>query len=164
MQRYIDQLLEDIAAAHRMKVKTVPQDKPFSIEDHFEEVERWLESDPEHTFAYYCGLQLEQFPPAERLTDKQLHAIYKAFGHLLFSWNLSEDLPESLPLRRAYSFLISILHRKVEIVTDGFITIEFCSCDPSSCPFEEYCSCKEYLKSPDELNMNPERENDELPF
>jgi hypothetical protein len=164
MQKYIDQLLEDIAAAHRPEGEVPPEDKSFSIEQHFEEVERWLESDPAYTFAYYCGLQPEQFPPAERLTIKQLHTIYKAFGQLLFSWNLDADIPKSFPVRRAYSLLISTLHHKVEIVNDGFITIEFCTCDPPSCPFEEYCSCKKYEKGADEINMNADEENDQLPF
>lgn len=165
MQKYINQLLEDIEAAHRPEAEEQPKDKPFSIEQHFEEVERWLErDDPEHTFSYYCGLQPEQFPPEERLTNKQLRTIYKAFGHLLFSWNLDADIPKSMPLRKAYSFLISTLEHKVEIVNDGFITIEFCTCDPPSCPFEEYCTCKKYLEESDEIKWNSEDGNYELPF
>lgn len=164
MQKYIDQLLEDILAAHRPEGAEPSQNETFSMEKHFEEVERWLENDPEHTFTYYCGLQPEQFPPAERLTDEQLDAVYKAYGQLLFSWNLDADIPESLPLRKAYPLLIGTLQHKVDIVNDGFMTIEFCTYDPPSCPFEKGCRCKEYHTKPDEINGNAEDENDELPF
>ena len=154
MQKYIDQLLEDMVAAQRPEENSLPVNEPFSIEQHFEEVERWLEGEePEHDFSYYCGLQAEQFPPAEQLTNKQLKTLYKAFGQLLFSWNLGADIPKTVPLRRAYAFLISTLKHKVEMVKDGAITIEFCTCDPPSCPFEEYCTCRQYYEEPDDHDL-----------
>jgi hypothetical protein len=164
MQEYINQLLEDIVAAHGQPEEKITDDKPLSIEEHFEEIERWLESDPEYTFAYYCGLEPEQFPPAARLTDEQLETVYKAYEQLLFSWNLNADIPELFPLRRAYPLLISTLHHKVEIENDDFTIIEFCSCAPAHCPFEEFCLCKEYETNPDEKIMDQGEENDEFPF
>ena len=164
MQKYINQLLEDMVAAHHHATEDKPADRSFSIEQHFEELEKWLAQEPEYTFAEHCGLKPEQFPPAERLTDEQLLIIYKAYGQLLYSWNLDADIPESLPLRRAYPILISTLHHKVEIVNDGFIIIEFCSYDVPSCPFAEHCHCKEYQSESDEMTMDPGEENDEIPF
>jgi hypothetical protein len=164
MQEYISQLLEDMATAHREATEDKQQDEPFSIEQHFEELEKWLAGEPEYTFAEHCGLQPEQFPPVERLTDEQLHSIYKAYGQLLHSWNLGVDIPESFPLSRAYPLLISTLHHKVEIVSDGFITIEFCSYDVPSCPFEEHCQCKQYQAESDEMTMHPGEQNDDIPF
>ena len=126
MQVYIDQLLEDMAAAQRPEQERSPIEQPFSIEQHLEEVERWIAGeDPEQEFAYYCGLQPEQFPPAEDLTGEQLLAISKSFKKLLFSWNLDVSLPESLPLPIAYPFLICTLKEKVQIVTDGFSVLNF---------------------------------------
>jgi len=166
MQVYIDQLLEDMAAAQRPEQERSLVEQPFSIEQHLEEVERWIAGeDPEHAFAYYCGLQPEQFPPAEDLTDEQLLAISQSFKKLLFSWNLDVSLPESLPLPIAYPFLISTLKEKVQIVTDGFIGIEFCTYDPPSCPFKEYCSCTEYLtEDNEEIGNRKEEDNDALPY
>jgi len=164
MQKYIDQLLEDMIAVYRQPVEEKPADKPFSIEQHFEEVERWLASEPTYTFAEHCGLKPEQFPQVEHLTDEQLQSIYKAYQQLLYSWNLDADIPESLPLRRAYPILISTLDHKVEIVNDGFIIIEFCSYDVPSCPFAEHCRCEEFQTESDEMTRNPEEENDEMPF
>jgi hypothetical protein len=45
MQKYIDQLLEDMAAAQRPEEDSLPVNEPFSIEQHFEEVERWLKGE-----------------------------------------------------------------------------------------------------------------------
>lgn len=163
MQTYINQLLEDIAKAHRSEQEEPQKYKPQSVEEHFEEIERWLESDPEHTFSYYCGLEPEQFPPAERLTDEQLDAVYRAYGQLLFSWNLGADILDAVPLRKAYPLLISTLKKKVEIMEEGQITIEFCTCDPPSCPFEEHCTCKD-IKEPNEMDFKALRGADELPF
>ncbi len=166
MQEYINQLLEDIMAAHRPATEEKSGDEPFSIEKHFEEVERWFANDPAFTFAEHCGLKPEQFPPVERLTDEQLLIIYKAYEQLLNNWNLDADIPESLPLRRAYPILINTLHEKVEIVNDGFITIEFCPYNVPSCPFGEYCRCKEFEEEgSDEMLMRPgKEEDDDIPF
>ncbi len=165
MQAYIDQLLGDIAKAQRPEQEEPQEEKLFSIEQHFEEVERWLAADgPGHTFSYYCGLKAEQFPPEERLTDEQLLIVWEAYQHLLFSFNLSADIPKSVPLRKAYPLLISTLNKEVEMVTAGFITIEFCNYDSPSCPFGEYCACKEYLEKYDEKNIDSSNVDSELPF
>lgn len=147
MQSYINHLLADIAEACREEPETLSytsgENDVEAIERYFEEVEHWLENDPEHDFSYYCGLQKEQFPPPEKLTADQMEAVSLAFEKLLFTWNIGVDMPDKLPVSQKYSLLISVLERKVAIVENGFETIEFCSYDPPSCPFNEWCTCKE---------------------
>ena len=147
MQSYINHLLADIAEACREERETHSytsgENDVEAIERYFEEVEHWLENDPEHDFSYYCGLQKEQFPPAEKLTDDQMEAVSLAFEKLLFTWNIGVEMPDKLPVSQKYSLLIGVLERKVAIVENGFETIEFCSYDPPSCPFNEWCTCKE---------------------
>jgi hypothetical protein len=148
MQSYINHLLADIVEASREQ-----QPETFSaaagendletIERYFEEVERWLENEPVHDFSYYCGLLIEQFPPTEQLTSEQMEAVSLAFEKLLFTWNIGVEMPEKLPISRKYTLLVSVLDKKVAIVENGFETIEFCSYDPPSCPFDEWCTCKE---------------------
>jgi hypothetical protein len=147
MQSYINHLLSDIAEACREEQREAnssitAENDVESIERYFEEVERWLESEPKHYFSYYCGLQKEQFPPVEQLTSEQMEALSHAFERLLFTWNIGVELPDKLPVSRKYSLLISVLERKVAIVESGFETIEFCSYDPPTCPFNEWCTCK----------------------
>jgi hypothetical protein len=148
MQSYINHLLADIAEACREEQReaysaAAGENDLEAIERYFEEVERWLENEPEHDFSYYSGLQKEQFPPPEKLTNEQMEAVSLAFERLLFTWNIGVEMPEKLSVARKYSLLISVLERKVAIVENGFETIEFCSYDPPSCPFNEWCTCKE---------------------
>ncbi len=68
MHPYLPHLLSDIAAACR---EEIPQEevRPQTMEEHFEEIDRWLEGeDAPYIFGYYCGLNAENFPPAEQLT------------------------------------------------------------------------------------------------
>ena len=148
MQSYINHLLADITEACREQQPeaysaATGENDLDAIERYFEEVERWLENEPEHDFSYYSGLQIEQFPPAEQLTNEQMEAVSLAFEKLLFTWNIGVEMPEKLPVSRKYALLVSVLEKKVAIVENGFETIEFCSYDPPSCPFDEWCTCKE---------------------
>ena len=148
MQSYINHLLADITEACRDQQPetysaAAGENDLEAIERYFEEVEHWLENEPEHDFSYYCGLQIEQFPPAEKLTSEQMEAVSLAFEKLLFTWNIGVEMPEKLPVSRKYTLLVSVLEKKVAIVENGFETIEFCSYDPPSCPFDEWCICKE---------------------
>ena len=169
MQSYINHLLSDIAEAcgeeqQEAYSSAAGENDLEAIERYFEEVERWLENEPEHDFSYYSGLQKEQFPPTEKLTNEHMEAISIAFEKLLFTWNIGVEMPEKLPIPRKYTLLVSVLEKKVAIVENGFETVEFCSYDPPSCPFNEWCTCKELgLKDQydDELgDVDP----DTLPF
>jgi hypothetical protein len=146
MQTYINYLIEDIINAERTDGITTDHstEKQQTFEEYIAEVERYLEQNPARTFSYYCGLNKEQFPPAEKLSEEQILQISKAFKHLLFTWNLDVSIPESIPSAKYYSLLISVLDEKTEIVDSGIITFEFCNYDPPSCPFEGYCSCKDF--------------------
>ncbi|MFL5747272.1 MAG: hypothetical protein ACJ751_21540 [Niastella sp.] len=169
MQSYINHLLADITEACREQQPeaysgAAGENDLESIERYFEEVERWLEHEPEHDFSYYCGLQIEQFPPVEQLTNEQMEAVSLAFEKLLFTWNIGVEMPEKLPVSRKYTLLVSVLEKKVAIVENGFETVEFCSYDPPSCPFDEWCTCKELgLKDQyddDQEDVDP----DSIPF
>jgi hypothetical protein len=167
MQAYINHLIDDIKNAQRpLEAYPLPaKEETPSIEEHFAEIERWLQrEEPAHTFSYYCDLQKEIFPPAEKLTKKQLLQINKAFRHLLFSWNLDAYIPKEIPPAKTYSLLVTILDKKTDIVSSGFITFEFCNYDYPTCPFGEYCTCKNF-----EIDAGNDMENysppgDDLPF
>lgn len=153
MQSYLSHLLGDIADACRQEQP--PPSSSASMEEYFDEAERWLESDPQFTFGYYCGLSKEQFPPAHLLNDPQMEEICTAFNRLLFTWNIGVDIPDQLPFSNRYTLLVTVLEQKVEIPDSGFIDIDLCNDDPPTCPFNEYCTCKEFLKEDDTgENMN----------
>lgn len=156
MQSYINYLLSDIAEASRKESESYStpsaENDIEAMERHFGEVERWLQSDPEHDFSYYCGLQTEQFPPTEKLNDIQMEQVCNAFERLLYTWNIGVEMPEQLPVSKKYTLMVSILERKVMIVSCGFETIQFCRYDPPSCPFGEWCTCRETWNEKEEWN------------
>lgn len=156
MQAYINYLLEDILNAERQEVQptATTATENEKLEKHFAEIEQWIEREPVHTFGYYCGLNKEQFPPVEQLSENQLQQLNKAFRHLLFTWNLDVAIPENLPASRYYSLLVSVLDLQTDIVSSGFMTFEFCSYDTDSCPFGAYCNCKKFDNGNNTMNVD----------
>lgn len=71
MHPYIPHPLTDIAAAHRT---AFPGEKFLqTMKEHFEATDRWVGGEePEHRFAYYCGLDPGNFPPAEQLCGEEI--------------------------------------------------------------------------------------------
>jgi hypothetical protein len=124
MHPYILHLLADIAAAHRTEI---PEEE-FSqtMEEHFEEIDKWVSGEePEHTFGYYCGLDSENFTPAEQLTDEEMILIRKAFEEMMFTWNQGIDLPEKLPAAFAYKMIVDSLNMKTTILNSDQMSFDF---------------------------------------
>lgn len=167
MQTYINQLLEDMENAQRSGDTFVEKNfsHASSIEDEFAEIERWLNNDPVHPFSYYCGLEKEQFPPAEMLSKKQMQQISKAFLSLLHSWNLGADFPKKFPLTNKYTLLTGLLNKKTDIVRHGFMTFDFCSGDSTSCEFGEYCTCRKWHNETSEVKeIDSKSPDNDRPF
>ena len=141
MHPYLTHLLADIAAAHR--IENLKDGEPHqTIEEHFAEIESWIEGEePEHTFGYYCGLNSIDFPPANQLNETELAVVCKAFSQMMFSWNISIDLPEKLPLPIAYTMTVDTLDTKTAIVNSGMVGFDFCTGNAPDCIFKEYCPC-----------------------
>jgi len=143
MHPYLPHLLSDIAAACR---KEVPEEevRPQTMEEHFKEVDCWIAGEePPHTFGYYCGLEVENFPQAEQLTKDEMIIIRKAFEQMMFTWNQGIDLPETLPVAFAYKMIVDSLNMKTNIANSGCMTFDFCSGYATDCVFNEYCRCLE---------------------
>jgi hypothetical protein len=156
MHPYLPHLLSDIKAAHRDE-STEP-DQPKTFLEELEEVERWLErEEPYHSFSYHCGLESEQFPPAEQLNPDEMNLISKAFKQMMYSWNLDVELPETMPADRYYSLLVETLNLNTEIVNTGFITLGFCQYYPPGCILKEYCLCCEIWDSDSEEEDSREK-------
>lgn len=145
MEAYVKHLMADIQEAARPEEPGIQYVFPEILDDGAEEDDRWPETEPIHTFSYYCGLQKEQFPPANLLSSLQLENICQAFSKMMFTWNLDTDIPDNVPLSKKYQLLISTLDMKTEI-SNSLMTFELCSVDPPSCPLGEYCVCKEFLE------------------
>lgn len=163
MHPYLTHLLSDITAAHRTEI-SMEDEQPPSIEKHFEEIENWLEgNEPAHSFGYYCGLDAINFPPPEQLNDTEIKEVLKAFGKMMFTWNLSIDLPELLPLQIAYTMTVDTLNTKTDIVNSGMMGFDFCTGYAPDCIFKEYCPCLKFWNEKDDIN-DTDLTGNELPF
>ena len=122
MQLYISQLLEDLKATHKVEEsseKVEFLDENESIEAHFAEIERYLSGEYNQRISDVLGLFAEQFPPIERLTEVQMEEVVKEMKALLLSWRISTDLPENLPVAKAYELLVGALDEEVCLVGGG---------------------------------------------
>ena len=150
MHPYIPRLLADIAAAHRPKTNK-PDEAPTAqtFEEEMEEIENWMAGEEApHTFGYWCGLEASQFPPPEQLSNKDMVTVCKAFDRMMYSWNLSIDLPKKLPNRLKYSFRVDTLNKKTAIVNSGFAGFDYCTGYALDCVFKQYCPCLKIWNSP----------------
>lgn len=163
MDQYLQQLLEDLRAAHKPETEFMPPalTEDEGIEAHFAEVERYLSGEYDQRIGDVLGLIPEQFPPAERLTPEQMKSVAEAFMALLFSWNITTDLPDELPIEAAYPLLVTALDKKVYLADGGMVTIEFCPYAPWDCLFGELCKCKDI--EVDDMPDNKAGEDD-FPF
>lgn len=164
MHPYIPFLLEDISAAHRTEFPDCEERKQ-DIEDYFEEIEKWIneeEEEPEFTFSDYCGLNSENFPPPEQLSDEEMILICKALEKMMYTWNQLIDFPENLPAAFAYKLIVDTLNTKTNI--SSFMTFDFCNGYAPDCIFKEYCPCLEIWNEESDDDMDVQLNEDELPF
>lgn len=164
MERYIAQFIEDLLAKHKPDAEpTRPYfDNDDDPDDLFGDVERYLSGGYEQRIGDVLELIPEQFPPADQLTLDQMSQLVKAYHDLLFSWNISTDLPDGISMPIAYQLLVSTLDREVYLSEDGFVTIEFCTYDSHTCPFTDVCRCDEQYEEMKKI-IRPEGEDD-YPF
>lgn len=162
MERYINQLIEDLQAKHKPDSEPMPfsQKEDDDSEALFGEVERYLSGGHEQRIGDVLDLIPEQFPPVDQLSAAQLSELVQAYQYLLFTWNICTDIPENLSLPTAYPLLVSTLDREVYLADDGFVTIEFCNYDSQTCPYAEVCRCDEKY----EAMKNFIRPEDNMPF
>lgn len=154
MQRYLRQLLEDIAAARR---QDIPPPPPASL---FADAERYLREEPGPALGQYCGLKSEGFPPAERLAEAQQQAVVEALKETYASYAVDLDLPEKLPPALQYRFYVKALDEPCFIGDGGFATIHFCEGEPEACPFGwQYCTCLgKWLDEVEAIRNKPQEE------
>ncbi len=165
MHPYLPHLLSDIKAAHRSEVPK-ERTRKMSFEEQMEEIEKYTEADPPHTFGYYCGLESVNFPPQEQLTGKDMKQVCSAFEQMTLTWNFCIDLPKNLPTALRYSLLVEIIDEKTAIVNHGTIHLDFCTGYAPGCLLKEYCSCLKYWNNPpkDDMDQMPLNGSEDFPF
>ena len=147
MKTYLAQLLDDIKNAHNTGIASIKKDEELSFEEEMEIVEDYATGrNIPPSLSERCGLKIEQFPPAEKLSEDEMKAVIDAFQEMLFSWHIGADFPEGLPVDRAYPLLVNLLKEEAWFFPGGTLHYDFCDGYAPECPLEEYCPCKEIWK------------------
>lgn len=147
MEKYIQQLLEDIEVAHYNLPDTpdigiLYPDHP-ALEYGLDHIAEW-KCAPYQPFEKLLGLTADQFPPIEKLRHDEIELLVEKLLQLWAAFNFHADFPNDLPNYLKYQLMINKLSEEVQYVSSGTIHFEFCDYDPQHCPYGiEYCQCKQ---------------------
>ena len=145
MKKYLNQLLCDIRNAHRPSPTKVDFVEPSSFLEEMEVIENWATGkDIQPSLSQQCGLKLEQFPPSNLLQKDEMEIINDAFHQMLESWHIKAEIPNNMPVDRAYLLLISLLERNIVFFPGGTLHFDFCTGCTVDCELKEYCPCLQY--------------------
>jgi len=169
MERYIEQLLNDIKAA-TWNIQppneiwdSVDMNNEAEIED-ISYVEEYIYGE-EQPVSEITTIDQEKLPPDHKLTDNQKAILAEALEKLLNHFNFHLDFPENYPNHLRYSFIYDIWGNSYVPLSFGQSHIEFCDYEQENCPFSGYCStCADIQREIDEgphadeddFNINPE--------
>lgn len=136
MQRYIEQLIEDIdlqiSKTRNALNNNVSDDEEFEKPELYENSEQKRIED-------YIGIETSCLPPDERINEEQLRDLFPKLLELLECRKLYLDFPCELPIRIKYKLMRKKWSEEILIIESGETHIEFCSYLKESCPLPEYC-------------------------
>ena len=150
MKRYLEQLIDDLhKATWNMKPpheiwedSEADPDDEVELED-MSQVEKYMYGD-EEPILLITGINCEQLPPAEKLSQQQQALLAVELEKLLQYFHFYLDFPENYPAHLRYPFILKFWEEKHVALSFGENHIEFCSYDEEHCPFPGYCNtCKE---------------------
>lgn len=150
MQRYIEQLIEDLHKAtwnlrppHELWEETgADPDDEVELED-MSFVEEYMYGD-KLPISDITGIEQEQLPPPEQLTQDQKALLAAELEKLLQFFHFCLDFPADYPTHLRYSFIRDFWKEEHVPMSFGETHIEFCSFEEENCPFPGYCNtCRE---------------------
>ena len=149
MERYINQLVEDIRKAAKQK-----RPPKMQLDPELEVVrgaEEYLYGTP-YKLSSLLGLNKNAFPPVEKSNTEQLKKLVIEIENLWAEFNFYADFPDGLPADYRYKLLLGKWDTEVQYVSIGNIHMEFCDYDTENCPFpKKYCTCLDF--DDDEIYM-----------
>lgn len=167
MQRYIQQLIEDLEEAAKHPPALPFIEPPPHIENN--PVAAELALVPFKPIAEWTGIDEKVFPEMYLLSADDAARVNQAILSLLESIGIEiVDIPDNFPPEQLYDILISHWDEPVQYLPSSGYDLELCTGDPETCPYGESCGCGTY----DDLSVDEERpginsgnkEDMELPF
>jgi hypothetical protein len=146
MERYVEQLLGDIACA------TEDVDVPYAFQEC--SIHDWIPDEEENRSAprrmleEWRRIRQARLPPDDRLTDEQLHRILDALKSMLDAYNWSFVLQIQVPERVQYQAIRDNFNQ--EAVVKQWHMGFFKLCRPGTphgkCALRKFCQCKFYAE------------------
>lgn len=151
MQKYIDQLVEDLNLAAKNPPPEPYIEVPPNLENSPDIAE--LAMSPFKTIEEITGINEEAFPPMPDLHAEQCRQVNEAIFELFESLKIELiDVPEAIPPEWLYDVLTTNWQYQVQYLPSSGFDLEFCTGDPMNCPYGEYCDCNEPF---DEFEIPP---------
>jgi hypothetical protein len=140
MDRYIQQLIEDLEAAAQSRPKTFYfMDLMVFFNDQSEEEKAMI---PFKTIEELTGIKQEAFPNFNDLHGRNWKAVLNAVFEVLNSLNIKlVDAPIGMPKGWLYDAITSNWQHPVQYLPESAIDFELCTNDPETCPYGVYCDC-----------------------
>ena len=180
IQRYIEQLIEDInRASWRVKPPShiwdsVDTGSELEMEDiSFVEKHYYGEELP---ISQITGIDQDQLPPLEYLSDEHRALLATKLETLLENFHFKLEFPEKVPAHERYFHIYNLWGERHVAMSFGTNHIQFCDMEEEEyCPFPEYCEiCREVaeqMRYDEEQQRKIQRAkdtktdtDDELPF
>lgn len=162
MEKYITQLLTDLKAAQsnqpqKVDYKLLHPDHPAAAPEYNDILGHLIEWEhaPEQKMDDLFGVNVEGFPPIEKLTTTQTQQLVEGILELWASFNIAADLQEA-PIDLIYKVLINFWKTEtVQYISEGTTHVEFCHYDVNDCQWgNEYCGCKDFEQDDDDFEVS----------
>ena len=145
MQKYVDQLIADLAAA---KPAFSPLNYELSFGGGEDDDHGWLQEMEEIDLAprkmlhEWTGIQQVQLPPDHMLTDQELEDLLVALLDLLHSFNLMAAFHTALPERKQYMAIRHFWDQEVPFLKHSTYYLQYCDHDKKNCILgSQDCQC-----------------------
>lgn len=139
MQRYFEQLVEDIRESAKNKDQNVQYHIPEDLLNIPEEYE-YLPVELQQKAYEWFRLSPEMFPPASKWSPRQLLYMCVVLRQLFEHYNIMVEMPNDLPYKKVYQYLLKALNMDTSCHQEYINQISFCEGERSSCPFGDYCA------------------------
>ena len=166
MQKYIDQLIEDLIQVAEKPQKSIYIETPPHLEEHPYIAELALV--PFKSISEWTGIEPEVFPESYELSvlqcEQVIETIFKVFD--TFQIELI-DAPEDIPPEDLYDAITFNWDFPVQYLPSSGFELELCTGDPLTCWYGEHCDCGEEQDFSDDETPSSNLDEDidfELPF
>lgn len=158
MQRYIEQLIEDLRNATLLAPADPYDDENLdddeALEKELEEVEHFT-SGPLEILSDILGIQKNLLPHPNRLQEKDVEKIIPEMIALMHAYNFHPEYPEQVPAGMLYAAIYNIWDDEFVRMSFGTVHIEFCDYNEENCPFPGFCHlCEESNKLINQIPKN----------